>query len=209
MQDAFFCFTVDDVGMEGYSTEAHLEQHSAVLRRGGRSRRRSLWCRVLKGKPLRPGSAYAKLLAEALEAGHAVGQHGLDHDRFEAGIPPKMILDLPHEGPAREHLANHRDEIERSHTVENLRGRLREGRAILGGHRSGRTVEGFRAPCLSICDNLFTALEAEGYRYDSSQCFQKAAWDLINGKVNPVDMSDHAGDVSIRIKSPGECGSFP
>ena len=49
----------------------------------------------------------------------------------------------------------------------------------------GYVVEGFRAPCLSVCDNLFVALEAEGYLYDSSRFFQKAAWDMFNGVADP------------------------
>ena len=38
-----------------------------------------------------------------------------------------------------------------------------EGRKILED-MTGHAVEGFRAPCLSVCDNLFAALDLEGYR---------------------------------------------
>lgn len=184
MEDVVYCFTVDDVAMEGYSSEAHMAN---LLQFCDEEDIKATFFVVprFNGKPLQHGGEYSSLFAESLEAGHALGQHGLDHDRFQLGIPPKMILDLPHEGPARAHFAQHRNEIERSLTLDNLRARLREGRAILED-AIGRSVEGFRAPCLSTCDNLFKALEAEGYAYDSSQCFQKGAWDLINEKENPV-----------------------
>ena len=132
MPDVFFCLTVDDVGMEGYSMPTHLER---ILQFCDEERIKATFFVVPRplGKPF-PQSTYARLLDNARQAGHAIGQHGLEHGRFEAGIPPKMVLDLTHEGPAREHLANHRTEIERSLSVDNLRGRLREGRAILGGH---------------------------------------------------------------------------
>jgi hypothetical protein len=179
-----YCFTVDDVAMEGYSSEAHLAN---ILKFCAEEDIKATFFVVprFNGKPLKPGGEYSSLFREALEAGHALAQHGLDHDRFQFGIPPQMVLDLPHEGPAREHLAKHRKEIEESLTVDNLRALLREGRNILENAIDG-DVEGFRAPCLSICDNLFKALELEGYVYDSSRCFQKGAWDLINEKENPV-----------------------
>jgi peptidoglycan/xylan/chitin deacetylase (PgdA/CDA1 family) len=184
MQDAVYCFTVDDVAMEGYSTEPHLEN---VLQFCAKEDIKATFFVVprFNGRALQAGGAYSSVLAQALAAGHAIAQHGLDHDRFQFGIPPKMVLDLPHEGPARAYLAEHRKEIERSLKLDNLRALLRQGRAILED-ALGRSVDGFRAPCLSVCDNLFAALEAEGYRYDSSRCLQPGAWDLINGKEHPV-----------------------
>jgi len=184
MQDVVYCFTVDDVAMEGYSTEAHM---GSLLNFFAEEDVKATFFVVprFNGKPLRQGGEYSQVFADAQAAGHVLAQHGLDHDRFQTGIPPKMVLDLPHEGPARMHLAHHRKEIEQALTVEKLRGCLREGRTILE-NTLGRAVEGFRAPCLSTCDNLFKALEEEQYSFDSSQCFQKGAWDLINGKDNPV-----------------------
>jgi peptidoglycan/xylan/chitin deacetylase (PgdA/CDA1 family) len=114
-------------------------------------------------------------------AGHEVAQHGLDHERFETGIPPAMVLELPHEGPAREYLATHRAELEAALAVEPLRQRLRQGRQILE-QALGAPIRGFRAPCLSTCPNLFLALAAEGYGFDSSKCLQPTAWDIINGR---------------------------
>jgi peptidoglycan/xylan/chitin deacetylase (PgdA/CDA1 family) len=175
------CFTVDDVGYSGFSTEGDLARLLAFCAEEGlkatffavpRCERREIGRR----------QEYVDLLQQALESGHEVAQHGLDHDRFEFGIPPKMVLDLRHEAPARERLARRRHEIEAGLTVVGIRQRLRTGRRILESVL-GQPIRGFRAPCLAICDNLFAAIEAEGYRYDSSRHLQEAGWDLINGQV--------------------------
>jgi predicted deacetylase len=183
MQEAVFCFTVDDVGMPGYSSEKHLDN---VLQFCADENIMATFFVVPRphGQLFHRNTEYVKVLNEAKKAGHAIAQHGLEHGRFDLGIPPKMVLDLPHEGPARAHFAEHRQEIERSLTIDNIRARLREGRDILE-EAFGFEVDGFRAPCLAVCDNLFMALDAEGYRYDSSGFLQKAAWDLINGESNP------------------------
>ena len=179
MKAMHFCFTVDDVGMDGYSTEEHLRRVLDFCE--SESLKAALFVvPQCEGREIGRRPAYVAILKEAAARGHDLAQHGLDHDRFECGIPPKMVLDLPHEGPARAHLASHRSEIEASLSVENLRRRLREGREILQA-ALGLPMRGFRAPCLSICDNLFTALAREGYTYDSSRHMQEAGWDILNG----------------------------
>jgi len=147
------------------------------------------------------------LLATAQQSGHAVGLHGLEHGRFDLGIPPKMVLDLPHEGPAREYLAAHRQKIEASLQVENIRCKLRKGRAILAD-LAGCEADGFRAPCLAVCDNLFTALEAEGFAYDSSKCLQPGAWDLINGRQRP-EIAPINREIFDAMQTPGRMRTFP
>jgi hypothetical protein len=153
----------------------------------------------------RPG--YVELLKQAAGEGHAVAQHGLEHDRFETGIPPRMVLDLPHEGPARERLANDRAAIEDALRTHAIRARLSEGRRILED-ALGFEIQGFRAPCLSICDNLFDALEAEGYRFDSSRHLQEAGWDIISNKApiafRPITRADFD-----RAQHPGRMRTFP
>jgi len=94
-----------------------------------------------------------------------------------------MVLDLPHEGPARERLAREREAIEAAHSVFRIRELLAHGRQLLE-ETLGVKMVGFRAPCLQICDNLFIALADEGYRYDSSFPIQEAGWDLIMGHLN-------------------------
>lgn len=205
MQDVLYCLTVDDVALEGYSSEAHVE-HLLDFFAAEDIKATFFVVPRINRRPLRQGGPYSRFFAEAQKAGHALAQHGLDHDRFQTGIPPKMILDLPHEGPARMHLARHRDEIEQALTVNRLRECLREGRTILED-ATGIAIDGFRAPCLSTCDNLFTALEEEGYRYDSSRCFQKGAWDLLNGKepiVCPITR-----ELYNAYQMPGRMRTFP
>jgi peptidoglycan/xylan/chitin deacetylase (PgdA/CDA1 family) len=175
-----FCLTVDDVCLDGYSTEEHMR---ALLRFFESEGIRSTFFVVprAEGIPLKERSEYVELLKQAVAEGHALGQHGLEHDRFETGIPPSMILDLPHEGPAREHLAKERAKIEKNLEIHTLRERLAQGRWILRD-ALGFEIFGFRAPCLSVCDNLFTALDAEGFHYDSSRYLQEGGWDLLQDK---------------------------
>jgi len=200
-----FCATVDDVCYEGYSSEAHL---ASLLRFFAEQHVRATFFVVPRvgGRPLESRSGYVELLKQAVAEGHAIGQHGLDHDRFEAGIPPRMVLDLPHEGPARERLAREREEIEAALQVEPLRERLATGRRILED-ALGFEITGFRAPCLSTCDNLFHALEAEGYRYDTSRHLQETGWDIINNKRSeprPITREDFD-----RLQYPGNLREFP
>jgi len=202
----FFCFSVDDVGMEVFSSEKHLAMLLDFFEAEGI---RATFFVVPRGggKDLTQQPGYIALLKKASRAGHDVAQHGLEHDRFECGIPPRMILDLPHECAARERLATHRAEIEATLTVDRLRARLAAGRRILQSALS-MPIAGFRAPCLSTCPNLFAALEAEGYRYDSSQYLQPAAWDILNGRadLSPVPITRKDFD---RCQTGGTLKSFP
>jgi predicted deacetylase len=184
MPTMYFCATVDDVGLDGYSTPQHLEN---LLRFWDREGLKGTLFVVPRdhGAAIGETRAYADLLIRAAETGHEIAQHGLDHTRFQTGIPPKMVLDLPHEGPAREYLAGHRDRIEAELTIPNLRSVLAAGRRILESALH-RPIRGFRAPCVATCPNLYAALDEEGYRYDSSCVFQTAAWDLINHPDRPV-----------------------
>jgi peptidoglycan/xylan/chitin deacetylase (PgdA/CDA1 family) len=200
-----FCATMDDVCMEGYSSEAHL---ASLLRFFAEEKVRATFFVVprAESKPVGNRPGYVELLKQAVAEGHAVAQHGLEHDRFETGIPPQMILDLPHEGPARERLARDRKAIEANLQVNPLRERLATGRRILEDALA-LEVAGFRAPCLSICDNLFHALEAERYRYDSSRYLQEAGWDIVNekeSKPRPITRADFD-----RAQCPGNLREFP
>jgi peptidoglycan/xylan/chitin deacetylase (PgdA/CDA1 family) len=175
-----FAATVDDICLDGYSTE----EHFANLLRFYREQDVHATFFVVpraEGNPLGNRPGYVELLKQALAEGHAVGQHGLEHDRFETGVPPQMVLDLSHEGPARERLARDRAAIDAALGIQPLRERIATGRRILEDALDVE-ITGFRAPCLSICDNLFHALEAEGFQYDSSRHLQEAGWDLINNR---------------------------
>lgn len=201
-----FCATVDDVGLDGYSSPAHLANLLDFFRE---QRMRATFFVVPRGEGVlltdRPG--FVDLLRQALQEGHALGQHGLEHDRFETGIPPRMVMDLPHEGPARERLVNERAAIEESLKIEAIRARLSQGRRILEDALE-LEIRGFRAPCLSICDNLFDALEAEGFLFDSSRHLQEAGWDIISGK-EPVAFRPITRDDFERAQHPGRMRTFP
>lgn len=175
-----FCLTVDDVCLEGYSTEEHTEN---LLRFFEEEHIQATFFAVPKaeGTPIQKMPGYVELLKNAVAEGHEVAQHGLEHDRFETGIPPRMILDLPHEEAARSRLEREREAIEDGLHVSQLRSRLSLGRQMLE-EAIGIEVGGFRAPCLSVCDNLFAALAEERYEYDSSTYLQEGGWDLLQGK---------------------------
>lgn len=191
----YFCVTVDDVGMDGYSTPENLEN---LLKFWDSNNLKGTLFVVPRnnGKILSSNKRYVDILKDAVANGHEVALHGLDHARFQTGIPPKMVLDLPHEHQARKYLAENRDEIEKANSVENLRKILREARGIL---ESALDIEikGFRAPCLSTCENLFKALDLEGFDYDSSIALQTTAWDMINdpeGNYSPCDITKERFD---------------
>jgi peptidoglycan/xylan/chitin deacetylase (PgdA/CDA1 family) len=131
----------------------------------------------------RPG--YIRLLRRAIADGHEVAQHGLSHDRFEVGIPPAMILELPHEAENRRRLIEERDAIMKDLQVEPIRQRLAQGRLILR-EALAADILGFRAPALQWCDALPQALRAEGYRYDSSRYLQATGWNLIRGELDTL-----------------------
>jgi len=201
-----FCATVDDVCLDGYSTADHF---AALLDFFGEQGVRATFFTVPRslGIPIDLRKEYIPLLRRAVREGHDIAQHGLEHDRFETGIPPRMILDLPHEGPARERLANDRAAIEASLRTEQIRERLQTGRTILQDSL-GSHVVGFRAPCCSTCPNLFDALEAEGFRYDSSRFLQETGWDIINDRqpIVPRPITRETHDAALY---PGRMRTFP
>jgi predicted deacetylase len=200
-----FCATIDDVCLDGYSTEEHFAKLLQFYREQHVHATFFVVPRA-EGKPLGTRPGYVDLLKQAVAEGHALGQHGLEHDRFETGVPPQMVLDLSHEGPARERLARDRAAIDAALRVEPLRERLAVGRRILE-NALDIEITGFRAPCLSICDNLFHALEAEGFLYDSSRHLQEAGWDLINDRQTvprPITRADFE-----RAQYPGRIRTIP
>ena len=159
MEKMYFCVSADDIGLNGYSTPKHLEKLLNFWDEQGLKGTLFVVPRS-NNKELGQMTEYVELLNYAAENGHEIAQHGLDHTRFQTGIPPKMVLDLPHEGPAREYLSGHREEIDKNNSIENLRVVLREGRDILEPALQ-IDIKGFRAPCLSTCKNLFKALEMD------------------------------------------------
>jgi len=179
-----FGMTVDDVCMSDFSSEEDLGRFLDLFAQLG-VRATFFVVPLAEGVPLKERTGYVVLLRRALAEGHEVAHHGLEHDRFEVGIPPAMVLSLSHEWAARERLERERDIIEAALSVSGIRERLARGRHLLE-EALGAPIVGFRAPCLQTCENLFTALEEEGYRYDSSLWLQEAGWDLIQDKLEAV-----------------------
>lgn len=182
MKDAVFCFTVDDVAYDGYSTEENLSRLINFCDSFGM---KPTWMTVPFFGDIDFGTRkeYIKILMDAMSNGHEVAQHGLRHDRFETGVPPSFIMSLPHEGPAREQLAREGDIIDRNNSVANIRKRLQQGRMILEDALESK-IYGFRAGAGSNCPNLFVALAEEGYVWDSTKIVQEPGWDLIQGKLD-------------------------
>ncbi len=178
-----FNFSVDDICLDGYSTENHL---NAILNFCDDNNVRStlFTVPVAGGISLEKRPGYINVLKDAIKRGHEVAQHGLEHDRFEIGIPPEMIMMLPHEGPARKFLAENRDKLAFEHTVEKIRAKLKLGKDILE-QNLGSVIKGFRAPAAQSCLNMYKVLVEDGYLYDSSEIFQKGGWNLLNDIDEP------------------------
>ena len=176
-----FGFTVDDVALDGWSTPEHLDN---LVEFCNRQEIAATFFAVPEndaGIPLGERREYCGVLKKLLESGHEIGQHGIRHERFEIGIPPQMILELPHEGPARKFLAENRERLMAELTAPNIRRKLEYGRGLLES-ALGVPVRGFRAPALQVCGELYRALGEAGYRYDSSACLQETGWDYLNGR---------------------------
>jgi peptidoglycan/xylan/chitin deacetylase (PgdA/CDA1 family) len=201
-----FCLTVDDVGYEGYSSVPHFANLLDFFEQAG-IRATFFVVPVDQEVPISRRPGYLELLERAIVEGHEIAQHGLEHDRFEFGIPPPMIMEMPHEGPARRRLAEHREAIEASLETVCIQTRLATGRRIIE-EAVGSEILGFRAPCLAICDNLFYALEQEGYTYDSSRYLQEGGWEILNEREPPEFRPIHREDYE-RMQYPGRLLSFP
>lgn len=207
MDSFHLAVTADDVGMDGYSTPEHLDNVVSFWESEGLKGTLFVVPRW-EGREIGDSAEYVALLKDVVTRGHEVAQHGLDHTRFQTGIPPKMVLDLAHEGPAREYLAQHRDEIDASHTMSHLRAVLATGRRILED-ALGIPMMGFRAPCLSTCDRLFEALQAEAYQYDSSTVFQDAAWAMISNPDTDVSPLPITRERFQRMQTQGSMRTWP
>jgi len=180
MHTIFFGFSIDDIGLDGYSTEKQLSEILDFLNE--LSIKATLFTVPISNeKYIDSQTGYTALLRKAAAQGHEVAQHGLRHDRFEIGIPPEMVLNLPHEGPSRKYLSENREQLKQNHTVVNIQNILCTGRKILE-NASGTRINGFRSPALQSCPAMFKAIENEQYQYDSSTCLQESAWDILNGK---------------------------
>ncbi len=126
---------------------------------------------------------YLEIIKDAKKLGFDFAQHGLRHNRFELGVPPDMVLDLPHETENKRYARENAAALAADHCVENCRQRLKQGRKILED-AFGFEVKGFRAPALQESPGMFEALALENYTYDSSNCMQETGWDYLLDKLD-------------------------
>ena len=128
-------------------------------------------------------SGYVPVIREAVLSGFDFEQHGLRHNRFELGVPPQMVLDLPHETENKRYAMENREFLEKDHCTANCRARLRQGRVILEDALE-TAVTGFRSPALQESSGMFAALKEEGYLFDGSAALQETGWDYILGNTD-------------------------
>ncbi|MBQ6472302.1 MAG: DUF2334 domain-containing protein [Victivallales bacterium] len=188
----YFCMTVDDVALRDWSTPEHLERLLDFFR--GENLRATLFVVPIDEGTDQPfwqaDQRYLPLLREAHQDGFRFGQHGLRHNRFELGIPPDFVLNLPHEAENKRWAQENRELLERDHTVENCRARLRQGRRILED-AFVFPVQSFRAPALQESPAMFQALKQEGYLVDSSALLQETAYDYYLDRMDaaPIEIT--------------------
>jgi len=182
-----FGMTVDDVALRDWSTAEHLEALLDFFRAEGL--RATLFVVPLDEETDKPfftlDSRYLPLIRQAHQDGFRFGQHGLRHNRFELGIPPAFVLNLPHEVENKRWAEENREALVREHTVENCRARLQQGRQVLE-EAFGFPVKSFRSPALQASPAMFEAIRLEGYLADSSVLLQETAYDYYLDRMDAV-----------------------
>ncbi|OQA80665.1 MAG: Polysaccharide deacetylase [Lentisphaerae bacterium ADurb.Bin242] len=184
MEKMFFGMSVDDVALRHWST---VENFRRLVKFLSEEKAPAAFFVVPvdeeTDKPFNEAfPEYVPAIREAHAKGFCFAQHGLRHNRFEFGIPPDMILDLPHEAENKRYAAENRAKLAAEHTPANLVPRLRQGREILE-KALGFAIEGFRAPALQESPGMFEALALEDYKFDSSACLQETGWDYLLGRA--------------------------
>ena len=181
----YFGMTVDDVALRDWSTVANFVHLVDFFKSEGV--RTTFFVVPIDEETDQPFDVYAADYLDAIRAakadGFEFGQHGLRHNRFELGIPPTFVLDLPHEIENKRYVAEHRAELDRDHSVENCRARLRQGREILE-RAFGFPLVGFRAPALQESPGMFEAIRTEGYYYDSSAILQESVYEFYADRMD-------------------------
>ena len=188
----YFGMTVDDVALSDWSTPEHLESLLDFFR--SENLLATLFVVPIDEATEQPfwqfDQRYLPLIQRAHQDGFRFGQHGLRHNRFELGIPPDIVLNLPHEAENKRWAQENRKMLERDHTVENCRARLRQGRQILE-EAFGFPMQSFRAPALQESPAMYQALKQERYLVDSSSLLQETAYDYYLDRMDtaPVEIT--------------------
>lgn len=129
------------------------------------------------GESLEHKPRWVELLHRALDEGHELQHHGYVHTAFEFGVPPPFMLDIMPESKAQWQ----RDPapFTAQHTQAILTDKLAKGREIFQ-KTLGYAPQGFRAPCVAICDNMYTALHALDFQWSSNLVVNPMGWRYIN-----------------------------
>lgn len=174
MGETLFVFTNDDAGLQEPERFGELLDFLADQRVPG-----TFFVVPAAGnRSVADQPRWLPLLNRALDAGHELQLHGLTHaSAFEFGVPPDFILDIMPVQKARWEEAP--DRIRAGHGYGVLADKLTRGREILGGIL-GYPPRGFRSPCLSVCDNLYRALNDLGFEWSSNQVVNPIGWRYIN-----------------------------
>lgn len=185
MEKYYFGMSVDDVALDGWSKPenyAHLIEF--FKSEGVKATFQIVPIDEATDKPFYTlSSDYVTLTKKAYEDGFCFGLHGLRHNRFELGVPPMMVLDLPHEVENKKWAEANREFLEKDHCLANCRARLQQGRKILED-ALGFKINGFRAPALQESPAMFEAIRDEGFLWDSSLCLQETGWDYLLDKFD-------------------------
>ena len=99
MKTMYFGMTVDDVALDGWCKPANFRKLIGFLQQENvPATFHVVPIDEATGQPFYTLSAdYVPIIRDAVQAGFDFEQHGLRHNRFEFGVPPMMVLDLPHE----------------------------------------------------------------------------------------------------------------
>ena len=180
----YFAMSVDDVALKGWSKPENFEHLIEFFQ--AEKVPATFFVVPIDEESDQPfytlSDRYLPTIKNAKKLGFDFGQHGLRHNRFELGVPPDMVLDLPHEVENKRYARENAAALAADHCVENCRARLRQGREILE-KAFGFEVKGFRSPALQESPGMFQALAEEDYTYDSSNCMQETGWDYLLDKM--------------------------
>ena len=175
MAETLFAFSNDDAGtqepdlfaeMLDFLDEQHVPATFFVVPNAGNVR--------LDQKPV-----WRALLDRSLDSGHELQHHAYRHDScFEFGVPPDFMIDiLPVE--IQDAYARSPEQFTQAHGYETLRDKLEKGREILT-RVLDYVPRGFRAPCLSMCDNTYRALHDLDFEWSSNLVVNPMGWRYIN-----------------------------
>lgn len=172
-----FCLTVDDVCLPGFSSVPDFETILGFLDEQGVPATFFV-SPFAEGIPLAGKKDWVRVLREALDQGHDIQLHGLEHSAFEWGIPPRCVLE--YEDEVRLRLANDWEALRREWTLETLVSKLTRAKGMLE-EAIERPISVFRSPYGSYCSELWEALGAVGIRFSSTLMIDVRGWAFIRG----------------------------